>query len=181
MKAIILALTGLLLCGCLDPRALQVEGDPEAEAGSAVAPGDPAAPAAGGGPPPAAQATIADVPAEIVEKSKALEEFPHLVEVENNIRATDPLTGYTDAIWATASRAELAAFQHNIQIHYAQYEKYPTFKEFMDYYTQAGVELKGTKPWQVYAYNPADGTIVILEDRIEKKRRFDEAGIEYTE
>ncbi|REJ90828.1 MAG: hypothetical protein DWQ34_16540 [Planctomycetota bacterium] len=75
----------------------------------------------------------------------------------------------------------MAGFQHTIQIHYAQHEKYPSYEEFMDYYKQAGVELKGTKPWQVYAYDPADGTIVILEDRIEKKRRFDEAGIEYTD
>ena len=181
MKATCFLLMGVMLCGCLDPRALQVESDPEAEAGSAVQPGDRAAPVAGGGPPPAAQATIADVPAEIVEKSKALEEFPHLVEVENNIRATDPLTGYTDAIWAASSRVELLGFQSNIQNHYALNGTYPTYEEFMDYFNQAHVELRGTKPWQVYAYDPADGTIVILEDRIEKKRRFDEAGIEYTE
>ena len=181
MKWTIAVATPLFFWGCIDPSAFQVQEADEATAASETPPAAEGAASEPAAAPLQGEAAIPDVSAKIVEKSKALEEKPHLVEVQNTIRGSDPLTAYADAYFSAASRVETLAFTQQIQIHQATHDKYPTFDEFMGYYKQAGVELKGVKPWQMYAYDPADGSIVILEDREEKKRRFEAAGIEYTD
>ena len=113
---------------------------------------------------------VPDIEARIVDKQKAMEERPHLVEVTNKITASDPLFAPLQGMFAVGSKAEILAFTHTIQVHKAANDKFPTFDEFMDYYRQANVQLKGIKPYQVYAYDETDGTIVILEDSIEEER-----------
>lgn len=184
MRLIAAAIVVCSLSGCFDwSNLFKQTGNGAPPPAAAPVEGQPAAPAA-----PGAQAAVAvvkpgipDVPAKIVDKKQALAERPHLVETANRVTASDPISAAAQGYFAAASRAEMLAFMHNIRIHQATYDKYPTFEEFMEYYRQSNAQLKGLKPWQVYAYDESDGTITLLEDREEKKRQYEEAGMEYRE
>jgi hypothetical protein len=175
MKRILAALLLCMTSGCFDWSSLAVR-DKEKKADDAAPPAaaQPAQPAAPGG-----QAAVAaavanngppDMDAKIVDKKKALQERPQLIETKNSITASDPIFAPLQGIHAVGSKAELLAFTHTIQIHQATNDKYPTFEEFMDYYKQAHVQLKGLKPWQVYAYDEDTGTVSLMEDPAEKER-----------
>jgi len=153
--------------GCFDWSTLTAKKQ-EQKAEDAAPPvgAQPAAPgaaaAANNGPP--------DVNARIVDKQKAVQERPQLVETVNKITANDPIFAPLQGLHAVGSKAEMLAFTHTIQIHKATNDKFPTFEEFMDYYKQAHVQLKGLKPWQVYAYDAESGTVSLMEDPLEKER-----------
>lgn len=159
----------LCLCsGCFDWSAIaarQKEKEAEAAEEAAEAEARQAAVADAAG-----NRAVPDIEARIVDKQKAMAERPHLVEVTNKITANDPLFAPLQGMFAVGSKAEILAFTHTIQVHKAANDKFPTYDEFMDYYKQANVQLKGIKPYQVYAYDETDGTIVILEDSIEEER-----------
>jgi len=172
MKRILAALLLCMASGCFDWSSLAVR-NKEKQADD-DAPPAAAQPAATGG-----QAAVAaavpnngppDIDARIVDKKKALVERPQLVETTNKITASDPIFAPLQGLHAVGSKAEMLAFTHTIQIHQATNDKYPTFDEFMDYYKQAHVELKGLKPWQVYAYDEDTGTVSLMEDPTEKER-----------
>lgn len=183
MQRLLIAAMLAVSCGCLDPSAFQSKKPDEA----APAPPAAAAPAQAAAPAPVAAApqgenAIPDIEAQIVDKPRALAENPSLVETSNKMNTTDPIMAISGAYFSAASRAETMAFQRNIDIWKAANEdRYPSYTEFMDMYRSFRVKFKGLKPWQVYAYDQSDGTICILEDRAEKKRRYEAAGIEYTE
>lgn len=181
MKRILLASLAVLACGCIDPAALKPSAEPVAEDSpppEAVTPAQPAAPAVVM---PQGEAAIPDVEAIIVDKSKALAENPSYRVTENRIDAGDPLSAVSQSYFALGSRIHLQNFKHNIDIYYAANDRWPTYEEFIEMFRQFDVKLKHLKPWQVYAYDQTDGTIVIMEDLAEKKRRYEEAGLEYTE
>jgi hypothetical protein len=169
-----------LYSGCLDPAAFQAREETPAE----PAP-PPVAVAPAGEPPPVVAPTgegaIPDVEAIIVDKPKALAENPSYRETENKINAMDPLSAVTQSYFALGSRVHLQNFKHNVDIFYAANERWPTYDEFIEMFAQFDVKLKHLKPWQVYAYDQNDGTIVVMEDLAEKKRRYAEAGLEYKE
>jgi hypothetical protein len=182
MQRLLIAAVLTVSCGCLDPAAFQSK-KPDA---AAPAPPQAAAPvqqpAAAPAPAPQGENAIPDMEAQIVDKQRALAENPSLVETSNKMNTTDPILAISGAYFSAASRAEILAFQHNIDIwKAANDDRYPSYQEFMDMYRTARVKFKGVKPYQVYAYDQSDGTICILEDRAEKKRRYEAAGIEYTE
>jgi hypothetical protein len=143
------------------PAAVEQPAAPEEQ--PAVAGADPA------GPVKVDQGIPADA-VRIVDKQKAIIERPQLFETTNSITASDPIFAPAQGLRAAGSRAEMLAFTHTIQLHQAQYDKFPTYEEFMDYYKQAHVQLKGLKPWQVYAYDSETGTISLMEDPQEKER-----------
>lgn len=175
MKLIVVAALLCMASGCFDWSSLAVRNkEKNVEDAAPPAAAQPEQPAAPGG-----QAGVAaaapnngppDMEARIVDKKKALQERPQLVETTNKITASDPIFAPLQGIHAVGSRAELLAFTHTIQIHQATNDKYPTFDEFMDYYKQAHVQLKGLKPWQVYAYDEDTGTVSLMEDPAEKER-----------
>jgi hypothetical protein len=183
------AAAGLLLvtAGCIDPAAFKTaEQKPADTPPPAAAPPRGAPPAvAPGGAAPAAQPqgehAIPDVESVIVDKKKALAENPGYVETENKINAGDPLSAASQSYFNLGSRAHLLNFKHNLDIYKAANERYPTYDEFIEMFRQFDIKFKMIKPWQVYAYDQTDGTVVILEDRAEKKRRYEAAGLEYKE
>lgn len=165
-----------LLCmasGCFDwstlfakkPAAAPAEAAPPPAAVQPAAPEGQAAAA-----PPKIDQGVPDIEARIVDKHKALAERPHLVETENRITASDPVFAPLQGLRAAGSRAEILAFTHTIEIHKATNDRYPTYDEFMNYYRDAHVQLKGLKPWQVYAYDESTGTVTLMEDPLEKER-----------
>ena len=169
-----------LCAGCFDPTALRVSSDetPDAEA---AAPAAPAAAPDGNGPPAAAAAGIPDVPAQVVDKQVAMAENPNLRETENGIDAMDPVSQASQSYFALGSRIHLLNFKHQIDIMQALNDRYPTFDEFSEMMQTQDVEFKGLKPWQMYAYDPSDGTVCILEDPDVKRARREAAGLEYEE
>jgi hypothetical protein len=188
MKQILLAAIVLVCCGCLDPSAFQTKPEETAAPAPPPAAAPPAAePDAAPGvavqPAAAAQGAnaIPDVEAVIVDKQKAMAEKPGYVETETKINAGDPLSAATQSYFALGQRVQLLNFKHNIDLYQAANERYPTYDEFIEMFRQFDVKMKMLKPWQVYAYDQTDGTMVVLEDREEKKRRYEAAGIEYTE
>ena len=120
---------------------------------------------------------FAQVEWKLVDKSKALAENPKLIEVVNKTNASDPWSAAAQSYFTIGSKAHMLAFKHTIDLHKAEHDKNPTFEQFDTMMKSANVKLKGLYPWQVYAYDAKDGSIVILENAEEKKRRYEEAGI----
>lgn len=175
MKRIIAAaLLCALTSGCMDWSAVFAKKPAEEKAADAAPP--VAAPPAAAAPAGQAAAQVqgntigSEIAARVVDKKKALEERPQLFETKNSITASDPIFAPAQGLRAAGSKVEMIAFENTIQLHKAQYDKYPTYAEFMDYYKQAHVQLKGLKPWQVYAYDEETGTISLMEDPVEKER-----------
>lgn len=185
MKPIRAAAVLFLSLGCIDPAAFKSadqkqESAPPAGAGQAgPPPAAAAAPAAAPVAQPRGENAIPDVEAVIVDKPKALAENPSYVETENKINAGDPLSAATQSYFALGSRVHLLNFKHDIDLYKAEHDRFPTYEEFIGRFRQFDIKMKMLKPWQVYAYDQTDGTMVILEDRAEKKRRYEAAGLEY--
>lgn len=177
----------LLFAGCIDPAMMKpsaatAESEPEPAAPDQAAPVE-AEPAPGGGdaaapaPAPRQPQGFSKVQWKLVDRNAALKENPDLIEVENRIDATDPLTAATQSYFTLGSRAQLSAFKHQINLYQAQHEKNPPFAEFEQMLKQANVSLQGLYPWQVYAYDDQTGELCILEDRAEKRRLHEERGL----
>lgn len=179
MKRILYASLAILACGCIDPSAFQKKADEAAEA--AAAPPAVEAPARQAEPVAAqpGQPVIPDVEAVIVDKQQVLIEHPDWTETEEKITATDPLSAVSQSYFALGQRVHLLNFKHNVDIFYAANERWPTYDEMLEMFRQFDVKLKHLKPWQVYAYDQTDGTMVVMEDLADKKRRYEEIGLEY--
>ncbi|MEW4488744.1 hypothetical protein AB1L42_11710 [Thalassoglobus sp. JC818] len=124
----------------------------------------------------------------IVDKHKALEENPNLVEVSNETNAGDYLTAVTQSHFSATSRLNKATMEYNAKlssfansIESSEDPKPLTFEEFDEQVRLNPNNMKGLYPWQVYAYDETNGTVTILEDREEKKRLHEENGVPYSE
>ncbi len=118
--------------------------------------------------------------AELVDKRKAMEENPDLVELDRNrITAGNYLSAVGQGYFAAASRVQLLNLQNAVQQLHALNDRYPTFEEFRDLLKQTGVKLGNLYEYQMYAYDDETGEISILEDRAYKKRIYEAAGREY--
>lgn len=175
-RLIAVALLCSLVSGCFDWSSLTAKKDDKPSDTSTAAaeqPAEPADPVVADGPVKVDQGIPEDT-VRIVDKKTAMAENPKLFETENKITASDPIFAPAQGLRAVGSKAEMLAFDHTIALHKAQYDKNPTYEEFMGYYEQAHVKLKGLKPWQMYAYDEETGTMTLLEDpdakiRIEKE------------
>ncbi len=178
MRRILLASLAVLACGCVDPTAFQKKAEQVQETAAAPPaseiPMQPAQPVAG-------QPVIPDVEAVIVDKQQVLVEHPDWTETEEKITATDPLSAASQSYFSLGQRVHLLNFKHNIDIFHAANDRWPTYDEMIEMFRQFDVKLKNLKPWQVYAYDQTDGTMVVMEDLAEKKRRYEAAGLEYKE
>ncbi len=99
---------------------------------------------------------------------------PKIVEVENKVTGSDPLTVTFNAYVSITSRASVLNFKHQMDILKATNDdKYPTFKEAQKLMKQLNIELAATlPPYQLYAYDAMTGGIVVVEDKGEKIRLF---------
>ena len=118
--------------------------------------------------------------ARLVDKKRAMAENPSIVEVENKINASDPLTAVAQSYFTIGSKAQVAAMQHNLRIQKELNNgNWPSFEEFEKSLKQAGVKLSALYAYQMYGYDQETGGIVVLEDRAEKKRQYEAAGRDY--
>ena len=99
---------------------------------------------------------------------------PKVVEVDNKVTGSDPLTVTFNAYVSATSRATVLNFKHQMDIlRDTNDDKYPTFKEAQKLMKQLNIELAATlPPYQLYAYDAKTGGIVVIEDKGEKIRLF---------
>ncbi|WP_437224753.1 hypothetical protein SH661x_003768 [Planctomicrobium sp. SH661] len=168
-------MTAAFMAGCIDPSML--ESKKTAKTDEAAAPGAPAAaPAApnpGGG-----AASLPMDNTKLVDKKAALAANPALIETQNRINASDPVSAAAQGYFAIGSKAQMLNLQNQINVIKADNNnKPPSFAQFEDLLRQNGVQLKGIYRWQVYAYDDEKGDIVILEDHAMKKAEYEKGGL----
>ena len=126
---------------------------------------------------PVKQITFGKSKARLVDYAEARKN-PKIVEVENRIDASDPLTASYQSYFSLGSRATLVGFRHNLNL---QKElnggNWPSFEEFSRSVKQMRIEFVPILPWQMLAYHQVDGRIVLLEDKAEKIQRYRAKGI----
>jgi hypothetical protein len=126
--------------------------------------------------------TIPDVEARLVEWPQAKQQMPGLEVVENKVEGNDPISIAASAYVSLSSRAESLNFQHQLNIMKEINEGRPvSFKEFQDLARQMKIQFKNQPAYRYYCYDTKTGGIVVLEDKIEKKRIYEEKGIPYDE
>jgi hypothetical protein len=98
---------------------------------------------------------------------------PKIVEVDNKITGSDPLTVSFNAYVAVTSKATALNFKHQMDILKETNDgKYPTFKEAEKLMKQLHIELNALPPYQLYGYDAKTGGLVLLEDKAEKIRLY---------
>jgi len=164
-----LLLTGLLLsAGCKDAfRSIEEPAKPagEAKQEAAAAPAEPAA--------EKRPNLLKRKTQEVVDMQKAMAENPKLIEVENKVNASDPLTASLQGYIAISSRANVLNFQHQVNIMKAAEDRNPTYQEIMDLIKQSNMEFNALPDYQTYAYDEKEGRFTILEDP-DAKAAFEE-------
>lgn len=110
----------------------------------------------------------------VVDKKAAMEKYPHLVEVENTVNTDSYLGAVSSAYIAASSKANIAAFQHNLNIarELNDGNNLP-FDEVQTYIKQMNIQFNDLPYYQMYAYDETSGKFVILEDPLEKQRMKD--------
>jgi hypothetical protein len=172
MRAALILSVGLFTAGCADP-----VNEPEQQAAEAPPPA-PQQAAPEPAPEQPKKVPITKREARLVDKNKAMQANPELIEVENKITGSDPLTAVAQSYFTIGSRAQVTALQHNIRIQRELNDRWPTFEDFQQQLKQTNVVLSALYPYQMYAYDDQTGGIVILEDPEEKRRHYEDAGLE---
>ena len=138
--------------------------NPQAAANPAAAPEQPPAKPTG--------SILGKTTGKIVDLVEA-KKNPKVVEVDNKITGSDPLTASFGAYVSITSRASALNFKHQMDILKATNDgKYPTFKEAEKLMKQLHIELTELPPYQMYGYDANSGGIVMLEDKAEKIRLY---------
>ena len=126
--------------------------------------------------------TIPEVEARLVEWPKAKQQIPGLEVVENKVEGSDPISVAASAYVSLAAKAEVNNFKHNLDIAVAANEGRPlSFKEFQELARQCRIQFQNQPAYRYYGYDTKTGGIVVLEDKIEKKRIYDAKGIPWDE
>lgn len=130
---------------------------------NAAAPAQPAKPTG---------SIIGKTTGKIVDLAEA-KKNPKVVEVDNKVSGSDPLTVSFNAYVSITSRASVLNFKHQMDILKETNDgKYPTFKETEKLMKQLNIQLSELPPYQLYAYDAKTGGIVLLEDKAEKIRLY---------
>lgn len=165
-------------CGGVKPP----ESTPESDAGETPALGTPAEsgqPAQQTTEPK--QVTFGKTDARLVDYAEATQN-PKIVEVENKINASDPLTASYQSYFTIGSRATILAFKHNLNLQKQLNDgNWPSFEQFSADVKKMNIKLVPILPWQMFAYNQQNGSIVLLEDKADKIKRYKAKGIELDE
>lgn len=138
-----------------------------ASAPAQPAPAQPAAPAQPSG------SIIGKTEGRIVDLAEA-KKNPKIVEVENKVSGSDPLTATFSAYVSITSRASVLNFKHQMDILKETNggNQYPPFKEAMQLMKQLKIEVASLPPYQLYGYDVKTGGLVLLEDKGEKIRLY---------
>ena len=115
---------------------------------------------------------IGKTTSKIVDLAEA-KKNPKIVEVDNKVTGSDPLTVSFNAYVSITSQASVLNFKHQMDILKEINDgKYPTFKEAQKLMKQLNIGLAALPPYQLYGYDAISGGIVLLEDKAEKIRLF---------
>lgn len=152
--------------------------------GSAAAPAvnpQPAAPdanTAGAAPAQPTGSIIGKTTGKIVDLAEA-KKNPKIVEVENKVTGSDPLTVTFNAYVSITSRASVLNFKHQMDILKETNggNQYPPYKEAMQLMKQMKIEPAALPPYQLYGYDTKTGGLVLLEDKAEKIRLYKQQNI----
>lgn len=126
--------------------------------------------------------TIPEIEARLVEWPKAKQQMPGLEVVENKVQGGDPISVAASAYVSLSSRAESLNFQHQLNIMKEINEGRPiSFKQFQDLARQCRIKFQNQPAYRYYGYDSKTGGLVVLEDKIEKKRIYEEKGIPWDE
>lgn len=175
--AVIVVLAAVAGCGGVKPPDSTESGAD----GETPASGTPAETQPAGQPAEPKQVTFGKTDARLVDYAEATQN-PKVVEVENKIDASDPLTASYQSYFTIGSRATILAFKQNLNL---QKElnggNWPSFEQFSADVKKMNIELVPILPWQMFAYNQKNGSIVLLEDKADKIKRYKAKGIELDE
>jgi len=117
--------------------------------------------------------------AEIVEVKQAMAENPDLKIFQRQGLGNDPLSQYANAYIYLSSEIQMQNMKHQLDILKVDNDfKNLNYTQFMKFVKDNNFQFSMLKPWQKYGYNEETGSMVILQDEAEKKRRFQAAGIE---
>ena len=125
---------------------------------------------------PPSKSILGRTTAKVVDAQKA-KQNPKIVEVENKISGSDPLTVSASAYVAMASRVSTLGFQQALKMYKALNDRNPSYSEFMDMVKQNRVEFAALPPYQMYGYDAQKGGLVILEDKAKKIQLYKKHGI----
>lgn len=95
---------------------------------------------------------------------------PNLKIIDNKAAGDDPLTYACSAYVALRSRASMLGFEAALKQHKIVEMRNLTYQEFLNMMKENHVEFTALYAWQMYAYDPQDGRLVILEDSAAKPR-----------
>ena len=115
-------------------------------------------------------------PARLVNLAEATRN-PKIVVVENKVNPADPLGSVVTRYFDAAARVSTLGLQQAVKAHHALNGRYPTVEEFQRMIQQHRVKLAPLPPYQMYAYDEKTGGIVIVEDKAEKIRLYEQNGI----
>ena len=132
-----------------------------------------------GAPPsqPAQQAPFGMSQAKLVDYAEARKN-PKVVPANTKIDASDPLTASYQSYFSIGSRATITAFKHNLNIQkQLNDDKWPSFEEFSQLAQQSRIDFAPIFPWQMIGYDQSNGSLVLLEDKGDKIKRYKAKGI----
>jgi hypothetical protein len=108
---------------------------------------------------------------QVSEMRPLMAQNPNLKIIDNKAAGDDPLTFAASAYVAVRSRASMFGLEAALKQHKIVEERNPTYAEFIKMMRENNVEFTALYAWQVYAYDPQDGRLVILEDSSLKPRQ----------
>lgn len=142
-----------------------------AQAPNAVPPANP--PAAGG---PEKESLIGKNTNKVVNYNDYRND-PAWIIVENKTAGEDPLTVAASAYVSARSRASLFGMEAALKQFKIVEERVPTYDELLKIMQENRVEFTALYGWQMYAYDPMTGGILILENPQIKTERYQAAGV----
>ena len=120
---------------------------------------------------------IGKTTAEVVDKQQAMAENPDLVIVDSKVSTSDPITFAARAYIAKSAQVSTFGFQRAVQTYQAEYDRYPSYDEFLRMMKENRVQFAEMPSYRMYGYEAQTGTIVILEDKALKAKIYEQAGI----
>lgn len=151
---------------------------PTAAAAANPQPAVPDANAAAAAPAQPTGPIIGKTTGKIVDLAEA-KKNPKIVELENKVTGSDPLTVTFNAYVSITSRASVLNFKHQMDILKETNggNQYPPYKEAMQLMKQMKIEPAALPPYQLYGYDTKTGGLVLLEDKAEKIRLYKQQNI----
>ncbi|MDB5388395.1 MAG: hypothetical protein JWM11_4041 [Planctomycetaceae bacterium] len=107
---------------------------------------------------------------QVSEMRPLMAQNPNLKIIDNKAAGDDPLTFACSAYISLRSRASTLGFEAALKQHRIVEMRNLTYQEFINMMKENHVEFTTLYAWQVYAYDPQDGRLVILEDATLKPR-----------